>query len=133
VEEDMPPRRPRRKAAIEATARFGAEARGNRRYQARRQNQEHTPSVDVVSDKPEEEPAEEHEEEEEEEDPQMKDEEGHSQGKEEPAGERQNEGEASTAPVPEKVRVNFRLPFVHHVPACLLVRAIVPSRCHPPR
>lgn len=105
----MPPRRPRRKAAIEATARFGAEAQNRtRRYQARRQNQEHTPSVDVLSDKgPEEDregaPAQEAEEEEE--DLEMKDEEGHSQGKEEPAGERQNEGEASTAPVPEKVRI----------------------------
>jgi hypothetical protein len=103
----MPPRRPRRKAAIEATARFGAEARGSRRYQARRQNQEHTPSVDVVSDKAEEEPAEEQKEEEEEEDLEMKEDEGHSQGKEEPAAERQNEGEASTAPVPEKVSSNF--------------------------
>lgn len=104
----MPPRRPRRKAAIEATARFGAEARGNRRYQARRQNQDQTPSVDVVSENADEEPAEENEEPEEEEagseeDLDMKEEEGHSQGKEEPAGERQNEGEASTAPVPEKV------------------------------
>lgn len=100
----MPPRRPKRKAAIEATARFGAEARGSRRYPAR------TPSVDVVSENADEEPAEENEdneEEEEGEDLEMKEEEGHSQGKEKPAGERQNEGEASTAPVPEKVCSSF--------------------------
>lgn len=109
----MPPRRPRRKAAIEATARFGAEARGNRRYQARRQNQEHTPSVDVVSDKADEEPAPEQEEEEEEEDLEMKEEDGHSQGKEDPPGERQNEGEASTAPVPEKVCLKFMLGMIY--------------------
>lgn len=120
----MPPRRPRRKAAIEATARFGAEARGNRRYQARRQNQEeeHTPSVDVVSDKAEEEPAEdnEEEEEEEEEDLEMKEDEGPSQGEEgKNAAPRENEGEASTAPVPEKVSFNLYILYESHESAAL--------------
>jgi hypothetical protein len=104
VEEDMPPRRSRRKAAIEATARFGGQQNRRPRRQSVPVEPTRTPSVDVVSDKGEEEPGPE-EKEEEEEDLDMKEEDGHSEGCEaKAANERQNEGEASTAPVPEKVQ-----------------------------
>jgi hypothetical protein len=95
----MPPRRPRRKAAIEAKARFG----GDKNRSARRPGKQSAPQEGGAgSDKPKEEPVEEQVEEEE---PEMKAEEGGTEpaGGKAVNGERQNEGEASTAPVPEKV------------------------------
>lgn len=93
----MPPKRPKRKAAIEATARFGA---GNRT--TRRGAQRVTPPVEPIpSEKLQELPENNFEEE----NPRMKAEEGHTEPEDGKAAneERPNEGEASTAPVPEKV------------------------------
>lgn len=95
----MPPKRPKRKAAIEATARFGAD----RNRSTRRGAQRVTPPVDATpSDKPEDAPEQHFEEG----NLGMKAEEGHTEPEDGKAAneERPNEGEASTAPVPEKVR-----------------------------
>lgn len=94
----MPPKRPKRKAAIEATARFGADRNRNTRRGAQRT----TPPVDAIpSEKPDDAPAANFEEG----DLGMKAEEGHTEPEDGKAAneERPNEGEASTAPVPEKV------------------------------
>lgn len=94
----MPPKRPKRKAAIEATARFGADRNRNTRRGAQRV----TPPADATpSDKLEDAPEEKFEEGK----VRMKAEEGHTEPEDGKAAneERPNEGEASTAPVPEKV------------------------------
>ena len=99
----MPPKRPKRKAAIEATARFGADRNRNTRRGAPRA----TPPADATpSDKLEDAPEENFEEGK----AHMKAEEGHTEPEDGKAAneERPNEGEASTAPVPEKV-------FIIHV------------------
>lgn len=96
----MPPKRPKRKAAIEATARFGADRNRNTRRGAQRA----TPPADATpSDKLEDAPEENFEEGK----ARMKAEEGHTEPEDGKAAneERPNEGEASTAPVPEKVSV----------------------------
>lgn len=94
----MPPKRPVRKAAIEAKARFG----GERNRSTRRGGAAAPLEGGAGSGKEEDDPVElegKHQERE------MKPEEAVVDPDEakEVKGERQNEGEASTAPVPEKV------------------------------
>jgi hypothetical protein len=102
----MPPKRPVRKAAVEAKAKFGAERNRTTRRGAAAASPE-----GIASGKDEEDP-------EELPDKNVQEDMKPDEAVVDPAdakdakGERQNEGEASTAPVPEKVIVHS-LPQTH--------------------